>query len=148
MKLKATHRFQASPDRVFAALTNPETLRLSIDGCEEFRQTGDGMFEARVRIGIAAFKGTYKGKVELQDRKPPESFTLVMKGQGTGGFVDGSARIRLRAEGGGTELAAETDATVGGTIAAVGSRLIEAAAQKMMGEFFRRLADQVEGKPG
>ena len=102
------------------------------------------MFEARVRIGIGAIKGTYKGTVQLRNKKPPESFTLAMKGQGSGGFVNGSADIRLRAQDGGTELEAEADAIVGGTIAAVGSRLVEVAARKMMVDFFQRLADQID----
>ncbi len=144
MKLKATHRFRASPETVFAALNDPEILRQAIGGCEELVPAGDDVFEARVRIGIGAIKGTYKGTVQLRNKKPPESFTLAMKGQGSGGFVNGSADIRLRAQDGGTELEAEADAIVGGTIAAVGSRLVEVAARKMMVDFFQRLADQID----
>ena len=107
MKLKATHRFRASPETVFAALNDPEILRQAIGGCEELVPAGDDVFEARVRIGIGAIKGTYKGTVQLRNKKPPESFTLAMKGQGSGGFVNGSADIRLRAQDGGTELEAE-----------------------------------------
>ncbi len=144
MKLKATHRFRASPETVFAALTDPEILRRAIGGCEELVPAGDDVFEARVRIGIGAIKGSYKGKVELRNKKPPESFTLAIQGQGSGGFVNGSAKIRLRAQDGGTELEAEADAIVGGTIAAIGSRLVEGAAQKMMADFFQKLADQID----
>ena len=63
MKLKATHRFRTSPEAVFAALNDPEILRRAIGGCEELVPTGDDVFEARVRIGIGAIKGSYKGKV-------------------------------------------------------------------------------------
>lgn len=143
MKLAATYQFAASRETVFAALNNPDVLRNAIEGCEELVPIGEDTYEARVRIGLAAIKGSYKGKVQLKDKKPPESFTLVMEGKGTGGFIRSTARVELTEAEGGTRLRAEGDATVGGIIAAVGSRLIEGAARKMMTDFFRKLATQI-----
>jgi len=55
------------------------------------------------------------------------------------GFVRSTASIRLSEKDGGTELAADGEATVGGLIAAVGSRLVEGIAKKMIEEFFQKL---------
>jgi carbon monoxide dehydrogenase subunit G len=69
---------------------------------------------------------------------------LIIEGKGAPGFVKGSAKIRLTEKGTGTELHCEADAQVGGLIAAVGSRLIEAAARKMMDDFFRKFGEQLK----
>ena len=103
-------------------------------------RTGEGIYDAHLKIGIAGLKGNYVGKVVLKDLIPPESYTLMMEGKGGPGFVKGTARIQLTEKGGETEVQCEADAHVGGMIAAIGSRLIEAVAKKMMDDFFRRFS--------
>jgi len=143
MKLSFTQTFPVPPERVYAALTDPEVLRKCIEGCEKLVQVGDGVYESTLKLGLAGIKGTFAGKVELRDRKPPESFTLIMEGNGPGSFVRGNSQVTLRPKDGGTELVSEGDCTVGGLIVAVGSRLVDAAAKKMTADFFRKLAEQV-----
>ena len=137
MKLSATYQVPASPDRVFAALTDPGILATCIPGCEALTPIGDDVYEARVKIGVAALKGTYAGKATIRDRQPPTGFTLAVDGKGGPGFVRATARISLSASGDGTAVACDADVQVGGLIAAVGSRLIEAVSRQQMGEFFR-----------
>jgi len=144
MKLKLTRSLAAPPDRVFAALTNPTILKQCLEDCEEMEKKGDDHYEVRLRVGIAGLKGTYTGKVRITDQDPPRSLTLSIEGKGAPGFIQGKARIQLSPNGSGTELQSEGEVTVGGVIAAVGSRLIEAAARKMLTGFFERLAQAVE----
>ena len=133
-------------DRVFAALVDPEVLRLSIPGCEQFTATGEDTYEARLKIGVAGLKGTYTGRAELGDQRPPESFTLAFEGKGGPGFVRGDAAIRLTEEGAATRVDCDADVQVGGLIAAVGSRLIEATARKLTADFFQHLAGQIAAR--
>jgi carbon monoxide dehydrogenase subunit G len=81
------------------------------------------------------------GKVQLKDILAPETYTLLIEGKGGPGFVKGAAKIRLTDKGDTTELHCDADAQVGGMIAALGSRLIEPAAKKMMDEFFRKFGE-------
>jgi carbon monoxide dehydrogenase subunit G len=143
MKLSATYTLPAPREKVFAALINPAVIQTAIEGCEKLVQTGADSYDAHLKIGVAGLKGSYVGKVQLKDKKPPESYTLILEGKGGPGFVKGTARIKLAAKGEETELHWDADAQVGGLIAAVGSRLIEAAAKKMMDEFFRKFAAQL-----
>ncbi len=140
MKLTGSYNFTAPREKVFAALTDPGVIQKCIDGCEKLTATGEDSYDAHLKIGVAGLKGSYVGKVQLKDKKPPESFTLLLEGKGAPGFVKGTAKIALA---GNTELRCEADVQVGGLIAAVGSRLIEAAAKKMMDEFFRKFAAQL-----
>ena len=144
MKLSTTVIYKAPREKVFAALTDPETLRKCIDGCEKMEKTGEDAYDAHLKIGVAGMKGAYTGKVALKDKAAPESFTLHMEGKGGPGWVKGSAKISLLPQGEGTELRCEGEGQVGGLIAAVGSRLVEAAGKRMLDEFFRKLGEQLQ----
>jgi carbon monoxide dehydrogenase subunit G len=140
MKLTLGHDFAAPPARVYAALLDPKALQAAMSGCESMSATGPDAYDLKLRIGLAGLKGNYAGKVRILDRREGEALTLEVEGKGVPGFVKGSARIRLAPKGEGTALSAEGEASVGGLIAAVGSRLIEAAAKKLAADFFARLA--------
>jgi hypothetical protein len=144
MKLSWEQDFGAAPGRVFAALLDPGTLKSAIEGCEKLERLAENRYDVVLKLGLAGLKGTYSGNVEVRDARPPEELTIAFEGKGPGGFVRGSARARLAARAEGTRLSAEGEATVGGVLAAVGSRLIEAAARKVVGDFFRRLAGMVK----
>jgi carbon monoxide dehydrogenase subunit G len=143
MKLSARYEFPAARETVYNALTDPTVIQKCIDGCEKMVKTGEDSYDAHLKIGVAGLKGSYVGKVQLKDKKPPESYTLIMEGKGAPGFVKGTAHIKLTGTGDRTALHCEANAQVGGLIAAVGSRLIEAAAKKMMDEFFRKFGEQL-----
>jgi carbon monoxide dehydrogenase subunit G len=145
MKLSSNCTLAASREKVFAAITDPAVLQRIIDGCEKMVRTGEGCYDAHLKIGVAGLKGTYVGKVQLKELKAPESYTLVIEGKGAPGFVKGTAKIQLIDKAGQTELCCDADAQVGGMIAAIGSRLIEATAKKMMDDFFRKFAADLEG---
>ncbi len=146
MKLSTTHHIKAPRAKVYAAITDPAVLQRCIEGCEKLVRTGEDAYDAHLQLGLAGIKGNYVGKLQLTDKKLPESYTLVMEGKGTPGFVRSTARIRLVEKDQETELRCEADAQVGGPIAAVGSRLIEAAAKKMSDDFFKKFAQTIEGQ--
>jgi carbon monoxide dehydrogenase subunit G len=143
MKLAGSYTVGAPRDKVFAAITDPAVLQKVIDGCEKMVQTGEGAYDAHLKIGVAGLKGSYVGKIQMKDIQPPESYTLTVEGKGAGSFVKGVARIQLRESSRGTELQCDADGQVGGMIAAIGSRLIDVTAKKMMDDFFRKFAQEV-----
>jgi carbon monoxide dehydrogenase subunit G len=140
VKIAIAFLIPASRERVFAALVDPEILRRCIPGCESLTEIGPDSYEAALKIGIAGLKGSYRGKTHVHDQHPPESLTLGFEGKGGPGFVRGSAAIALTPEGDATRVTSEADVQVGGLIAAVGSRLVEAAAKKLADDFFRSLS--------
>ena len=143
MKLKISHLVPAGRDRVFAALVDPDVLRRAIPGCESLTPVGPDSYQAMLNIGVAGLKGTYTGKAAIRDQRPPEALTLSFEGKGGPGFVRGSAVIALTPEADATRVTSDADVQVGGLIAAVGSRLTEAAAKKLADDFFRQLAEQL-----
>ena len=141
MNLTATYILAAPREKVFRVITDPAILQRVIDGCEKMVQTAENSYDAHLRIGVAGLKGSYVGKVQIKDIQAPESYTLLIEGKGGPGFVKGAAKILLTDKGDATELLCDADAQVGGMIAALGSRLIEPAAKKMMNEFVRKFGE-------
>jgi len=146
MTIQGTHDLARPPAQVFEALNDPAILQQTIPGCEKLEKTAADEYSAQLKIGIAAVKGSYAGKVRLSDQQPPNRFTLHLEGKGAQGFVKGTARVELKEKDQGTELRYTADVQVGGLIAAVGSRMIEAAAKKMAADFFQRFSTALEGR--
>src|SRR5205823_2372062 len=144
MTIQGTHDLARPPAQVFEALNDPAVLQQTIPGCEKLEKTAEDEYSAQLKIGIAAVKGSYAGKVRLSDQQPPNRFTLHLEGKGAQGFVKGTARVELKEKDQGTELRYTADVQVGGLIAAVGSRMIEAAAKKMAADFFQRFSTALE----
>src|SRR5689334_14849272 len=99
MELSGSHKFSAPPEVVYRVLIDPETLKRTLPGCQKFELQEDGSYLVTMTIGIAAIKGTYSGKVQLLDEKPPESYTLKMSARGAVGFVDGQGNFVLSPDG-------------------------------------------------
>jgi len=147
MKLSTTHQIKSPRPKVYEAISDPALLQRCIEGCEKLVRTSEDTYDAHLQLGLAGIKGTYVGKLLLKEKNPPESYTLVMEGKGATGFVRSTARVRLVEKDHGTELICDADAQVGGAIAAIGSRLIEAAAKKITEDFFKKFARAVETQP-
>jgi uncharacterized protein len=139
VKLSLTSLVPVDRERVFAALVDPGMLRRAIPGCESLSETGPGEYAATLKVGLAGLKGTYSGKAAIRNPRAPDSLTITVDGKGLPGFVRGSADLVLTAEADMTRVACTADVQVGGVIAAVGSRLVEAGARKMADDFFKQL---------
>jgi uncharacterized protein len=144
VKIALTSLVPAERGRVFAALVDPAVLCRCIPGCEQLVETGPDAYAATLRIGVAGLKGSYTGNAGVHDKQPPDSLTLEFDGKGGPGFVRGSAAIRLSDDEGGTRIACDADVQVGGLIAAVGSRLVDATARKLADDFFRQLGRELQ----
>jgi carbon monoxide dehydrogenase subunit G len=143
VKIQSTYEYKAPPEKVFTALIDPTVLQKCIEGCEQMENTGEDSYDAKLRIGVAGVKGNYAGKVRITEKKPPESFVLQAEGKGAPGWVKGTAKIQISAKGEGSELQCDAEGQVGGLIAAVGSRLVEAAGKKMLQDFLRKLGESL-----
>jgi hypothetical protein len=143
MTLDGSHLFNAPRDRVWAVFTDPAVLARATPGCERLDPVGPDEFEATLSVGVSAVKGVYQGKLAILDKTPPEGYTLRVEGSGRPGFVKGEGRLTLTEQDGGTLVSLRAEAQVGGVIAAVGQRLLGAAARMLMEQFFSALEVEV-----
>ena len=137
MEMTGEFRIPAPRQRVWEGLNDPEILKSSIPGCQTIEKLSDTEFTAKVLAQVGPVKANFAGKVTLADLNPPQSYTIA--GEGTGGvagFAKGSAKVTLEEDGAETVLRYGVQGQVGGKLAQIGSRLIDATARKMADEFF------------
>ena len=150
MEMIGERRLPAARERVWAALNDPEILKLCIPGCRGLEASGDGGFRATAAVKIGPIATNFSGEVRLLDLVPPASYRIEGSGQGgAAGFARGGAAVTLAEDGAGTLLGYRVKAEVGGKIAQLGARLIDASAKQMADMFFDRfsaaVAPQVAG---
>ncbi|MBN8493432.1 MAG: carbon monoxide dehydrogenase subunit G [Burkholderiales bacterium] len=144
MELHGERLIPAPLDTTWAALNDPETLKACITGCESLERTGDDSFAAVVAVKVGPVSARFKGNLKLSNVQAPHSYTINFDGQGgVAGFGKGSADVNLADEGGQTRLKYLAKAQVGGKMAQVGSRLIDAAAGKVAEDFFKAFEAQL-----
>ena len=132
--------------KVWEALNDPEILKQSIPGCEEIEKLSDTELAAKVTAKVGPVKARFGGKVTLSDLDPPNGYKITGEGSGgAAGFAKGGATVRLTDDGDATKLNYVVEAHVGGKLAQIGSRLIDATARKMAEEFFTRFSGIVGG---
>ncbi len=143
MKIESTQKLHALRERVYSALTDPKILQRCIPGCESLEKTADDTYAAILKAGVGSIKGTFKGEVRLEDMRPPDHYRIVVEGKGALGFAKGSADFDLEEQEGATTIKYSGELQIGGTIAGVGQRMIEAAAKMMAAKFFAALEAEV-----
>jgi carbon monoxide dehydrogenase subunit G len=95
----------------------------------------------KMKMALASFSGLFDGTVKIVEPEPSSSFRLIVEGKGRIGFMKGDGRLKLTPENAATQVAYEGDVQVGGTLAAVGQRLIDTTAKMMIKRFFDKLAE-------
>jgi hypothetical protein len=137
MDVSGSYRFAAAPAAVWALLIDPAVVGPCLPGCERLEPLGEDRYRAELMLAVASVSGQYSATVTILDKRPPQSYRLVVEASGKPGFVKGEVII---------ELAGETDSTttvrvkgqgqVGGLIARVGQRLLGSVSRMMMDRFF------------
>ena len=141
MDFSGEYRIEAPREAVWRALNDPEILKRCIPGCQEIQKISDTELTAKVGLAVGPVKATFNGRVTLSELDPPNGYKISGEGQGgVAGFGRGSAVVRLADDPAGTRLRYSADAAVGGKLAQIGSRLVEATARKLADEFFTRFA--------
>jgi len=146
MKLSGSYQIKLEKQKVWEALNDPEILKKSIPGCEEFVKNSDTEFTATATNKIGPFNASFTGDIEIKEISAPNSYVIEGSGNSPVGFASGSAKVILEDSDEGTKLSYSVEANVGGKIAQVGSRLIDMTAKKMADIFFGKFSELIESK--
>ena len=150
MQLTNQQTLPVGQAQAWEALNDIALLQSAIPGCESITATGENQYEALVVAAIGPVKAKFKGKLRIENIKPPTSYTLAFEGQGgAAGHGKGTAEIKLESVNAReTVLHYTAHASVGGKLAQIGSRLVDMAAQKMATEFFETFNAKLQEKYG
>jgi carbon monoxide dehydrogenase subunit G len=148
VELKGERTLPVSRDIAWAALNDVDALKAAVPGCESIVAAGEHAYDVVVNAAIGPVKARFKGKLELADVQAPESYTVRFDLQGgAAGFSRGEARVRLdTVDAGTTRMQYVVDASIGGKIAQIGSRLVDAASATMADRFFGTFAADLAAK--
>jgi len=141
MKIEGSHDIPAAPEKVWAAFLDPGTLAKAIPGCEGLEEIGPGEYKAVMKVGVAAIKGTFEGRVKLTDLDPPKRYRMGVEGKGGPGFLRGEAAMSLAPIEAGTKVSYDADVQVGGLIASVGQRMLGGVSKMLLDQFFNRMTE-------
>lgn len=145
MRMTGEQRVAALRAKVWEGLNDPAVLAQCIPGCQSLERDGDNRFVATAEVKIGPIGARFKGAVELSDLDAPNGYTITGSGNGgVAGTAKGGAKVRLSdAAGGGTLVAYEVDAEVGGRMAQLGGPIIDATAKNLAGKFFAKFGEVV-----
>ena len=149
MEMTGHYQIPASREKVWAALNDPVVLKACIPGCEDLEKLSDTEMTATVKAKVGPVSATFKGNVTLSNLDPPNGCTITGEGKGgPAGFAKGGADVTLAEDDGATLLTYTAKAQVGGKLAQVGARLIDATAKQMADQFFAAFVEKVGTEDG
>jgi uncharacterized protein len=145
-------RFEGSVDirapreRVWAFLIDPNQVGSCGPGVESIDVIDPTHFKAIAKVGVGFISARFTVNLEFAEQDPPNRAEIKAHGQAPGSAVDATAEMRLSdgAEPDTTKMEWEADVAIAGTIASVGSRLIEGTAKKMIGQTFDCIRSKLE----
>ena len=95
MEITGSHHFSIPRARVWQLLLDPVTLQQCLPGAEELKEVGPEEYETSMKIGVAAIRGTYQGRIKITDKDEPNAYSMAVEGKGPAGQISGTARIAL-----------------------------------------------------
>ena len=135
VKVNGSYVFAAPAVEVWDLLLDPQVLLQVIPGLQKVDVNGDDIV-ATATIGVGPVKGVFSGKLSLLEQRRPSHVRIVGEGKGGPGFLKGSCTIDAAEDGGRTTINYLADVQIGGTLATVGQRLVDATTQSIMQQGF------------
>lgn len=134
MKLDGTFTFHGPRQLVWDLLQDPDVLAKALPGTERLELVEADRFRGVMKVSVGPVSAAkFDITVSLRDKNAPESFVMGIEGKGAVGHTRGTATVHLSEQtSDATTMKYTSDVQVGGTIAAVGQRLIETVGRTMM----------------
>jgi len=143
MKVQGSYEFEAPLETVWNALFDAEILARTLPGCEKLEREGN-QFRGDINVKMGPVQGKFQGKVDITDVVEHQGYTMIVDGRGPAGFGKATAALRVSTQGSGTRLDYDSDVQVGGKIASVGQRLIDASSKAIVKQSLESLHAQIK----
>jgi len=144
LEYKGEELIPAAQPKVWAFVTDPERVGQCMPNVLEVTVHDPTHLDALVKVGVGPVKGKFKFKIELLPAETQRRIDLKISGGGLGSAVDLTAGADLLDDaGGGIRLAWSGQAVARGPVAAVGGRVLDAQAQKLITETFANVREQL-----
>lgn len=139
--IEGRYDFDGAPAEVYALLLDPAVLKRVMVGTQRLERIGD-RYSGTMTVGVGPISAAeFSLEVALEDIVPNVGYTMRVDARGKLGFVGGSAKIALApaAEGAGTAMSYRAELQLGGTVAAVGQRMLDSVSKMMSAQGLKAL---------
>jgi carbon monoxide dehydrogenase subunit G len=145
MQFSGTTEINAPRARVWAFVIDPQQVGWCGPGVESIEEVDPTHFKARAKVGIGVISARFNVNLELVEAVEPDRAVIRASGQAPGSAVDARGEMVLSGPPEGpTTMAWSADVQIMGTIASVGSRLIEGTANKLIAQSFDCMRTKLE----
>lgn len=132
MVIESEYLFGADRDAVWEGLQDPKVLVRALPGAERLERVGGQRYAGEMVVGVGPVTAArFDLSVELTNLVRPEAFTMIVRGEGRAGSVDGRAEVRLEERGARCLMRYRADLQIGGGVAVVGRRLLDSIGRTM-----------------
>src|SRR3972149_5713019 len=98
LEMKGEYALPVEQAELWRLLNDPEVLAKIIPGCNTVRSLGPDRYEMGMKIQVGSVSGEYLGSVLIVDKQEPAHYVMMIEGQGSIGFMKGSAAFDLDAQ--------------------------------------------------
>ena len=145
MQFSGATEINVPRDRAWAFVIDPQQVGWCGPGVESIEAIDATHFRANAKVGIGIISARFSVDLELVEADAPNRAVIKATGQAPGSAVEATGEMRLSGpEAGPTTLDWSADVAVMGTIASVGSRLIEGTANKLIPQAFDCIRAKLE----
>lgn len=144
MRLEGEFTFHAPREAVWEALLDPAVIAQAIPGAERLDRVDEDRYEGTMKVGVGPVSGRYELRVRIEEKEPPERYSMRIDGKGALGHASGTAEVELADEDGGTRMTYVSDLAIGGRIAGVGQRMLDTVARSMTQRGLESLEREIE----
>jgi carbon monoxide dehydrogenase subunit G len=146
LNVNGSFDFDAGVESVYEALLDPAVLASAMPGSPRLDRVAPDRYHGIMKVGLGPVSAAeFSLGVDIQDAEPNAGYRMAVDARGSLGFVVGTATVRLSPRsGGGTTMRYNADLHVGGTIAAVGQRLLDSAGRVMSAQGLKAFNRQLQ----
>jgi len=139
MHYEGSFEVPAPKERVYSFVTDPANVASIFPDVQEVKVIDHDNFSLKAKVGISLVRGMMDVKMTVAERKPPNYAKMKARGSGMSSTVELDNSFTLEETEGGTLVKWTADARVGGLMASVGSRLMDAASERYVKEIIASL---------
>jgi uncharacterized protein len=145
MQFAGSTEINAPRDRVWAFVIDPEQVGWCGPGVESIEIVDATHFRAKAKVGIGVVSARFAVDLVLAESVAPDRAVINARGQAPGSSVEATGEMTLGGPPDGpTTMDWTADVTILGTFAAVGARLIEGQANKLIKQAFDCMRTRLE----
>jgi carbon monoxide dehydrogenase subunit G len=146
MRVEKQYTFTVDQETLWNLILDPTVISKVLPGVQRIEAVGPDEYNLTASVGVGPVRGSFSGYVKISEKEPPRRYRLQTEMRGGPGFVRGEGEVELVPADGRTTLVFRGDIVIGGTLASVGQRLLDATATMLMDQGFKSLEAEIRSR--